>query len=102
MAIGAVFQNTEHGELKQFGERLHLDEIGLAVGVKAVVNVIVDQRALGGGHRLLHGLELHRDVGARPAFLDHVDNMPQMTVRALQPLDDTGMGCMPMGLCHKH
>ena len=101
MAIGSVFQNIEHGGLKQFGQRLHLGEIGLAVGAEAMVDVIVNERALGGNHRFLHGPELHGNVGAGPAFLDHVDNMPQMAVRALKALDDTGMGCVSMWFCHK-
>ena len=101
MAIDSVFQNTEHGGLKQFGQRLHLGEIGLAVGAEAMVDVIVNERALGGDHRFLHGLERHRDVGARPAFLDHVDDMPQMAVRRLEALDDSGMGCVSMWFCHK-
>ena len=62
--------------------------------------MIVNERALGGRNRLLHGLELHRDVGAGPPVLDHSDHRVQMAVRALEAFDDAGMGCVSIMLCH--
>lgn len=61
-----------------------------------MIDVIVDQRFLGRDDRLLHGLKLLGDVDAWSAGLDHLDNTAQMTARAVETLDDSGMAFMAM------
>ena len=56
-----------------------------------MVDMIVDQRALGAGNGVLNCLELLRDIDAWPALLDHCGDTAQMTVRAIEALDDRGM-----------
>ena len=101
-AIGPVGEDSEHDGSEQFGQRLDLGEVCLTAGAEAMVDVILNQGALGGRHGLLDGLELHGDVRTGPTFLDHADDMTQMAVRPLQPLDDAGMTCMPMEFCHTY
>ena len=55
---------------------------------EAVVDVVVDERALGAGNRAFNGLKLLGDVDAGPLFLDHPDDAAQMTRCAVQALDD--------------
>ena len=57
-----------------------------------MTDMILDQRALGIGDRLLDGRQLHSDIGAGAAFLDHADDALQMPRRAVEALDDRGMG----------
>lgn len=54
---------------------------------EAVVDMVVDERALGAGDGALDGLELLRDIDARSLFLDHTDDAAQMTGSAVEPLD---------------
>lgn len=74
----------------------------LVVGAEVGIDMIVTERALGGGRRVFHGLEPHRGVATGSALLDHGDDMPQMAARTFQPLANTGMGCVPMRFCHTH
>ena len=62
------------------------------VVIQAVVEVVVDQAALGLRHRAFHRMQLLGDVEARSPRLDHRDDAAQMPLGALQPLDDGGMG----------
>ena len=100
ISIGSVGQYIEYDGLKQLGECFYLGEVQISASSKAVVDMIVDEGALGDGDGLFHGLELYRDFGTGPAVLDHANDMTQMTVSALQPLGDAGMGCMLMGFWH--
>lgn len=59
--------------------------------VEAMVEVVVDQGALGLFYRSLDGMELLGDVNARPSRFDHLDDGLQMAVSALEPLCDRGM-----------
>ncbi len=58
---------------------------------ETMIDVIVDQRFLGGDDRLFDRVKLLSNVDARPAALDHLDNAAQMTARPIEPLDDRGM-----------
>lgn len=65
---------------------------------EAMVDVIIDQRALGAGNGVLDGLELLRDIDAWPTLFDHCGDTSQMAIRAIQSLDDRGMaGVSVMG-----
>ena len=64
---------------------------------KAVIDMIVDQRALGAGDCTFDGLELLRDVDAGSLLLDHPYDAAQMTRRSVEALDDrrmVGVGVM--------
>lgn len=52
-----------------------------------MVDMIVDERALGAGDSILHRLELLREIDAGPLLLDHPDDTAQMAGRTVQPLD---------------
>ena len=65
---------------------------------QAVIDMIVDERALGAGDRVLHRLKLLRDIDARPLLFDHPDDAFQVPGRTVEPLDDRGMiGMIVMG-----
>src|SRR5262249_13188609 len=66
-------------------------------GLQAMVDVIVDQDCLGIGDCLLDGVQLLRQLEARPSRLHHADNRVQMPFGALQPPDDVGMRLMQLG-----
>ena len=55
---------------------------------EAMIDMIVDEGALGAGDGALDGLELLRDINAGPLVLDHADDAAQMTGSAVEPLDD--------------
>jgi hypothetical protein len=55
---------------------------------EAMVDMVVDERALGAGYGAFDGLELLRNVDAGSLLLDHADNAAQMTGSAVEPLDD--------------
>ncbi len=61
-----------------------------------MVNVIMDQRPLRLSHRALDGVQLRGKIDARPPFLYHSDNPPQMTFGAFQPGGDGRVTCMDM------
>ena len=52
---------------------------------QAVVDVVVDQDALGRRHRAFHRRELAGDVEAGFSPFDHPDDVSQMTLGALEP-----------------
>jgi hypothetical protein len=64
------------------------------LGIQAMVHVVMDQRALGVHHGLLHGLQSAPRSQAGLARLDHLDHRAQMPVGAFQPGDQGGVGCM--------
>ena len=55
-----------------------------------MVDMIVDERALGAGDGVFDRLELLRNIDAGALLLDHADDAAQMTGGAVQPLDDRG------------
>jgi hypothetical protein len=58
---------------------------GPRVLIHAVMNVILDQLFLGVADSSLDGVQLLRQIHARPACLHHVDDTGKMTLCALQP-----------------
>ena len=67
--------------------------------LKAVIDVILNERALGIGNGLFHRIQLLGDVGAAGMRLDHPDDMRQMSGRALEALGNRRMRCVQMRLC---
>ena len=67
-----------------------------------MVDMVVDERALGAGNGAFDCLELLRDIDARSLLFDHADDAAHMTGGAVQPLDDrrvagvSGMGHPPI------
>lgn len=60
--------------------------------------MIVDQRALSVGDRLLYRMQLLRDVEASSAVLDHFYDPAQVALRPLQPLDDLRVALMKVDI----
>lgn len=58
---------------------------------QAMVDVIVDQRALRAGDRVLDRLKLLRDVHARSLLLDHGHDAAKVAGRPVKALDDRGV-----------
>ena len=56
-----------------------------------MVDVIVDQSLLRIKDRTFDSLQLLRNLQTWPAFLDHIDDCPQMAVGTLQPSNYLGM-----------
>jgi len=59
--------------------------------IKAMINVVMDQCLLGIHDRTLDCLQLLSKLSAGLLFFDHTDDNLQMTVGALEPLDDVRM-----------
>ncbi len=66
-----------------------------------MVHVVLDQRSLRCAERLLHRVQLLRDLEARTLPLDHGDDGPQMPFGAPQALDDFRMGLVKNALAHE-
>ena len=64
---------------------------GLERALEAMADVIVNERLLGALDRALDRLELLCHLRARLAALDHLDDLLQVPVGALETLDDLGM-----------
>ena len=67
---------------------------------KAVVDMVMDQRPLGLGHRPLHCVKLGGKVKAGLALLDHRHDMAQMALGALETGGDAGVACVAVRFCH--
>jgi len=65
-----------------------------------VIDVIVNQRLFCLTNGLLDGMELLRQVDARPTLFDHVDDAPQVSRGSPQPLDDLRVALMKDGTLH--
>jgi hypothetical protein len=65
---------------------------------QAVVDVILDQRALGLAHGFFYGVQLLRDVHALTALFDHGDDAAQVAVCAFETLDDRRVAVVDMGV----
>src|SRR4029079_16827923 len=68
-------------------------------GFEAVIDVIVDQHRLGVRDCFLDGMELLRQLDARPFCHDHGYDRAQMAFGPLKASDDVGMGLMQG--CHE-
>ncbi|CAK7262250.1 protein of unknown function (plasmid) [Shinella sp. WSC3-e] len=111
VAIGSVLEDAEHAVSDRseiFGDRLELGHGASLVGgqgadhiLEAMVEMVLDQRALGIGDRLFDGMKLLCEIEAGAPVLDHRDDALQMSLGPLQPLDDLGMGLVPV-LAHMH
>ena len=55
---------------------------------EAMIDMIVDKRALRAGDGVLDRLKLLREIDAGSLLLDHPDDAAQMAGRTVQPLDD--------------
>lgn len=72
-------------------------------GVKAMVDVIVNQRLLRLADGLLDGMELLRQVEAGAAVQEHLDHLVKVTFCALQTLEDSRVSYVHMIIGHgKH
>ena len=67
-------------------------------GVQTVVDVIVDEGFLRLSDRLLHGVELLREIEAGPAVGEHLDHLVKMAFGAFQAFDDFRMAGVRMFL----
>jgi hypothetical protein len=54
--------------------------------------MVVDQFTLRICDGVFHGVQLLREIKARPLLLEHVENRPEVTMSALEPGDDLRMG----------
>ena len=86
----------------RFRQRLHC-------AAEAMVEMVADQRLLGFADGFLNRVQLLRDLRTGAARFDHFDDAAQMTICALQPLDDGRMalvgvsgarGCLIHGPCY--
>ena len=71
------------------------------VGIKAMVDMVMDQGAFCIGHGIFDRLHLLCDLDARFACLDHLDHCTQVPIGAFEPSNQSRMCCMGMGLYHK-
>ena len=55
---------------------------------EAMIDMIVDKRALRAGDGVLDRLKLLREIDAGSLLLDHPDDAAQMAGRTVQPLDE--------------
>lgn len=63
-----------------------------------MVDMIVDERALGAGDGVFDRLKLLRNIDAGALLFDHADDATQMTSDAVEPFDDCGVaGVSVMG-----
>ncbi|RML53385.1 hypothetical protein ALQ93_102534 [Pseudomonas syringae pv. pisi] len=63
-----------------------------------MIDMILNQRALGLAHRFLDRVQLLGDVHALAPFFDHGDDAAQMTVGPFQALDDSFVGLVRMAV----
>ena len=66
--------------------------------LQAVIDVILNQGALGLAYGLLHGMQLLRDIHALTAILDHGDDAAQMALGALQALHDIAVALVSVAM----
>jgi len=59
--------------------------------VEAMIDVVVNQGLLGTLDRALDCLELLRDLAARPALFDHLDDHAKVAIGTFETLDDRGV-----------
>ena len=71
------------------------------LGVEAMLEEITDQGAFGVCDGFFDRLHLLRDFEAGFSRLDHVNYGAKMPIGALQPGNESGMGCMHTWLSHE-
>jgi hypothetical protein len=59
--------------------------------LQAMVDMILNQRALGLAYSLFNGVQLLGNIHAGSLVFDHADNAAQVTLSTLQPFDDFRM-----------
>ena len=95
MSVVRAWRRVFHSGLKVFRELFEFSQAGLAVRTRAVIeamlDVIVDQFALGVADGLLDRVQLLSQVEAAAVFFQHGHDAAQVAVHPLQPLDDLGM-----------
>jgi hypothetical protein len=69
-------------------------------GIEAVVDVIMDQRALRLADGFFDGMKLLGEIKAAPSFIEHLDDSAEMTFGPLQPLDDFRVGFVDVLMYH--
>ena len=70
--------------------------------LKAMVEMVLDQRLFGLFHGLFNRVQLLGNVEAGAACANHLDNGAQVPLRPFQPLDDFRMGLVKVGFGHGH
>ena len=86
MAVGAILEDVQHG-LQVPGnvlKTLCVNGFTIVTWVKAVVDVVVDQRPLGIGHGFFNSVQLLRDFTAGAALGNHGDDCGKMAVGPFQ------------------
>jgi hypothetical protein len=86
-----LLESFQWGSLA-FGKRAHSV-------FKTVIDVILNQRALGLAHRFLDRMKLLGDVYTLAAFFDHGDDASQVSIRTLKAFDNRIVGLMRVGMC---
>ena len=79
MQIGAMFEDTQHG-LQIPCDFFEPGGVARFSTVEAVINVIVDQRALCVCDCLFNRVHLLGDISAGAALFNHIDNAGQMPI----------------------
>lgn len=64
---------------------------------QAMVNMVVDQNALGIRYGLFHGMQLLCHIGTGCLLLKHFNHFGQMPMSSLEPGDSFGMRGVRMG-----
>lgn len=65
-----------------------------------MIDVVVDEDALGRRHRTFDGGKLAGDVKARFCVFNHADDMAKVPFGALQTLDQIAMSCVLVRAWH--
>ena len=92
-ANGVIGVSQVFGDVFELGHGpTGLGRVALGRMGEAMVDVIVDQGLLGRRHGLLDRMKLLGEIQTRSPTLDHGDGLAQMTLGALQPIDDLGVG----------
>jgi hypothetical protein len=66
--------------------------------LQAVIDVILDERALGLAYGFFDSVELLGNVYALSTFFDHGDDAAQVSVRTFEALDDRLVALVGMGM----
>jgi hypothetical protein len=66
---------------------------------QAVIDMVVDELALGAGNGILDGLELLSQIDTGTSLLDHGDNAAKVSGGTIKPLYDCRMACV-LGVGH--
>lgn len=67
---------------------------------EAMIDMIVDERALRAGDGILDRLKLLRDIDTGSSLLDHPDDAAEVSIGAIEPLHDRRMAGVRMLMLH--